>query len=89
MIRRRKNLTQKNVAEAVGISESFYSLIENGLRRPSPNIAKLIDEALNFKEHGYDWTNFYTISDQNETYKSSERTDCNSYYIDEKVKNEH
>lgn len=41
-----KNRTQSGIATAVGISESYYNLIENGKRRPpvdlAANIAKEI-----------------------------------------------
>lgn len=41
-----KNKTQLDIATAIGISESYYNLIENGKRRPpvdlAANIAKEI-----------------------------------------------
>ncbi|MDI6871196.1 MAG: helix-turn-helix transcriptional regulator [Bacillota bacterium] len=37
--RRRAGLSQKDVAEAVGISRSFYTLIERGTRNPSLPVA--------------------------------------------------
>lgn len=53
-IRIRKNLTMREVSEASEISESFYSMIENGERRPSVETAKKIAAVL-----GFDWTMFY------------------------------
>lgn len=52
--------TQKEVAERAGISESFYSLIENGNRRPSVEVAKRLGDAL-----GFDWTLFFTETSDN------------------------
>jgi transcriptional regulator with XRE-family HTH domain len=53
-LRLKKNLDQKDVAEIVGITPQFYSYIEAGERRPSPEKAKKIAEIL-----GFDWTLFY------------------------------
>ena len=44
----------RQVADAAGISESMYCLIESGKRRPSPEVAKRIAEILDFK-----WTRFF------------------------------
>lgn len=52
--RLKKNLTMRQVSEASNISESFYSMIENGERRPSVETAKKIAAVL-----GFDWTLFY------------------------------
>lgn len=49
-----KNMTMRQVADAVEISESMYCLIENGKRRPSPDVAQRLGELL-----GFDWTWFY------------------------------
>lgn len=57
----------EKLAVTIGISGSHYTNIENGKRTPKPETAKTIALALNFKEHGYDWTKFYSTSDQNET----------------------
>ena len=35
-----RNLTQQAVADATSISLSYYSLIERGKRRPSPEVAQ-------------------------------------------------
>lgn len=52
--RLKKNLTMRQVSEASNISESFYSMIESGERRPSVETAKKIAAVL-----GFDWTLFY------------------------------
>ena len=55
-IRERLKLTTFEAANAAGISQSYYSSIENGTRGNPLNvdIAKKIAEALNFE-----WTRFY------------------------------
>ena len=53
-IRKRKNLTMKEVGLQAKISESTYCLIENGKRRPSVKVAKRIAAVLDF-----DWTKFF------------------------------
>lgn len=73
-IRKKENLTQKSIADKAGITESFYSLIENGLRRPSTDTAKRIAIALNFNKYGYDWTNFYSTSDS-----PKDNEECKAY----------
>lgn len=52
--RTEKNLTMRQVGENAGITESYYSMIENGDRRPSVETAKKIAAVL-----GFDWTLFY------------------------------
>lgn len=52
--RERKKLTQREIATMAGISESYYCLIENKERQPSPKVAQKIAKILNF-----DWTKFY------------------------------
>jgi len=47
-------LTQRQISEFCGISESYYSLIENGIRNVPVKTAKKIAKILNF-----DWTEFY------------------------------
>ena len=37
-------LTQKDVAEKIGITQAMYSYIENGKKMPSKNVAKKIEE---------------------------------------------
>lgn len=53
-MRLKADMTMKQVATAANISESMYCLIENGNRRPSPEVAQLIGKIL-----GFDWTMFY------------------------------
>lgn len=52
--RTEKNLTMRQVGESAGISESYYSMIESGERRPSVETAKKIAAVL-----GISWTAFY------------------------------
>lgn len=61
-IRTNQGVTLKQVADAACISESMYCLIENGKRRPSPDVAKRIGSYL-----GFDWTLFYEDKPINDT----------------------
>lgn len=61
-IRIEKGVTLRQVADAANISESMYCLIENGKRRPSPDVAKRIGSYL-----GFDWTQFYDDKPINNT----------------------
>lgn len=49
-----RNLTQKEVAELVGIAQPSYHLIESGENTPSVETAKKIAQVL-----GFDWTAFF------------------------------
>ncbi|MFZ5352776.1 MAG: helix-turn-helix transcriptional regulator [Bacillota bacterium] len=40
------NLTQKELAELVGVTENYIYMLERGLRTPSMKIAKVISELL-------------------------------------------
>jgi len=53
-IRRESRKTQKQVADATGISRAYYTQIERGIRRPSVETAKRIADYLKF-----DWTYFF------------------------------
>lgn len=53
-LRKEKNFTMLEVAEKSSISESYYSMIENGHRSVPVNTAKKIANTL-----GFDWTKFY------------------------------
>lgn len=53
-IRNTKCLSQEQVAEQVGISQQFYSFIENGERTPSVETAQAIANVL-----GFPWTRFF------------------------------
>lgn len=48
------NMTQKQLAEKVGISRTMITEIENGNANPSVKVAKRIAAVL-----GFDWTRFY------------------------------
>lgn len=57
ILREELNMTQNDVAEAAGISQNYYSAIENGERGaklPVPTAQKIAD-VLKF-----DWIRFYT-----------------------------
>lgn len=58
-IRQAKNLTMLEVAKMVDISESYYSLIENGKRGLRPALAQKIASALEFEKQGMSWTKFF------------------------------
>lgn len=49
-----EKLTQKEIADLVGVSRSTYAMIENGERNPSVPVAKRIANVLKF-----DWTIFF------------------------------
>ncbi len=51
----RGNRSQIEVAQECGISYQMYNFIENGHRRPSPEVAQRLGEAL-----GFDWTIFFS-----------------------------
>ena len=53
-IRKKLKLTQQQVAERAGMNRAYYTMIETGIRRPSPEVAMKIGKALDF-----DWTRFY------------------------------
>ncbi len=53
-IREEKSLTQEQVASQAEIERAYYTMIETGIRRPSPEVAMRIGKALDF-----DWTRFY------------------------------
>lgn len=53
-LRKGKCMTQEEVAKAAGITRPYYNMIERGLKRPAPDVAKRIAKVLNF-----DWSIFY------------------------------
>ena len=59
LVREQESLTQKTIADMVGIRQSHYSEIENNKANPHPNTAKAIAEVLNFDKHNVSWTKFY------------------------------
>lgn len=56
--RREKGMTQEEVAAAACIARVTYTNIENGRRRPSPDVAKRIAAVLEI-----DWTEFFAEDD--------------------------
>lgn len=56
-----KNQKQVDVAKAVGISGGYYSMVETGERRPSPEVAKRIADVLGF---GNEWYRLLEIGEQ-------------------------
>ena len=53
------NMTQKELANACGVSQQCYSYIETGKRKPSPRLARKIGRTL-----GFDWTLFFEGDDE-------------------------
>ena len=53
-IRRKRNESQQEIANTVGIAQSTYASLETGARSPSVDMAKRIASAL-----GFDWTRFF------------------------------
>lgn len=53
-VRKNKEMTGAEVAEAAGITQQFYNFIENDRRRPSVDVAKRIAAVL-----GFEWTRFF------------------------------
>ncbi|MCL6455093.1 MAG: helix-turn-helix domain-containing protein [Alicyclobacillus sp.] len=53
-IRKAKRLTHQEVAVRAGISRHYYTMIANGNRRPSVEVAQRIANVL-----GFDWTIFF------------------------------
>lgn len=54
VIRKHVDLTMKETSTRAEISESYYSMIEAGERRPAVPTAKRIADVL-----GFDWTRFF------------------------------
>ena len=48
--RKRKGLTQKQLAEKMGVTETYISQYERGLRQPKPETVKRIADALGIEE---------------------------------------
>jgi len=55
------NLSQIEVAKKCAISRQYYNFIENGLRRPSPEVAKRIADVLGF---GSEWYRLLEIGER-------------------------
>jgi transcriptional regulator with XRE-family HTH domain len=56
--RKKIGITQTELAKKVGISQNFYSMLENHGRKPSTDVAQAIAKELNF-----DWTLFYSLKE--------------------------
>ena len=61
----KKELSQQILAEKVGISREYISMIENGERTPSVSIAKKISRILEIE-----WTYFFENKSNETTHKS-------------------
>ncbi len=48
-------LSQREVSYLCGIKQGYYSQIENGVRRPSVELAKKLSEILHFE-----WVEFFS-----------------------------
>ena len=48
-IRKEQNLTQENLSKMVNIHRTYYSMIENGKRNPSLQVAISLKRALNYQ----------------------------------------
>lgn len=69
-IRIKRNLTQSKVADMANISREGYCNIENGKRRPSPEVAMRIADVL-----GFNWTQFYEKSDDVDAFEDGSERD--------------
>lgn len=57
--RKDKGYTFSYIANQLGITKQYYSYIENGERRPSPELAKKISDLF-----GFYWGKFYENSQE-------------------------
>ncbi|ATP40728.1 transcriptional regulator [Solibacillus sp. R5-41] len=53
-LRREKGLTQQDVADSGNFARTYYTMVEQGKRTPSVDIAKTIAKVL-----GFHWTIFF------------------------------
>lgn len=53
-LRKDSGKTFKQIAEELNITQQFYCFIENGTRRPSPELAQKIADLF-----GFEWTKFF------------------------------
>lgn len=58
-IRKKENISQKEIADRCNISDAYYCMIESGTRVPSVKTAKLIAKNLHFDVYCKNWTNFF------------------------------
>lgn len=66
-LRLQRKLTHSEVAERSQIERSYYTMIEQGNRTPSVNVAKSIAKTI-----GFDWTLFFE-NQCNETKQNKEK----------------
>lgn len=66
--RRKIGMTQDAVASAACIARVTYTNIENGRRRPSPDVAKRIAAVL-----GFDWTEFFSDDREENAHENDAR----------------
>jgi putative transcriptional regulator len=52
--RKKKSLTQEEVAIQLGVTRQYYNAIENNKKKPSVDLAKQLSEIL-----GVEWTIFF------------------------------
>lgn len=53
--RKKKKLTQEQVADQLGVTRQYYNAIENNKKKPSVELAKQLSSIL-----GVEWTIFFT-----------------------------
>jgi len=71
-LRKSKSLTQYQVAEGADITRSYYTMIEQGTRAPSPKVAQCISKIL-----GFDWTIFFAHEGNYSTQLSDDKVTIN------------
>jgi putative transcriptional regulator len=64
--RQENNLTQEDVAKASGIQRAYYTMIENGTRQPSVQVAQKIAGKM-----GFNWTIFFENKGNETTHKAT------------------
>ena len=60
-IREKREIRQLEIAQQCKITQQYYNFIENGRRRPSPEVAQRIAKVL-----GFDWTLFFVDTEPDE-----------------------
>lgn len=56
ILRKDKDRTMKQIADDLGIDESYYSLVETGKRKPSDDLAEKIS-----KYYGHPWEKLVAV----------------------------
>lgn len=64
-LRNEKNLSQDELADMCDVTQMTISNIENGTRRPSPELSKKIARIF-----GFNWTKFYDEDDTTQNKES-------------------